>query len=262
MSPEQPRDEISERAILEAIEALERNDAAVSDAARPYLETLGVLPYQLEPLAPRPAVKEALMDAVERRAGGESVAELKPEPASPRGRGSSWMMRIAAMLAMALAGVSALQYLELSTKERRIERLAETIAGLEEELRNLPVSQQPPAWMVASGTELCALNPRQAASEESKGWLFVRQDHQHWYVAVEGLEPSPEGHFYELWFVVEGELVSGGTLEPDGQGRASLSSETMPGPVTGIAVTLEPDNGDGVPSETMVLYGDEVMLTL
>ena len=33
-------------------------------------------------------------------------------------------------------------------------------------------------------------------------------------------------------------------------------------PVTGIAVTLEPDDGDTAPSETMVLYGDEVMLVL
>ncbi len=116
--------------------------------------------------------------------------------------------------------------------------------------------------MATSGTELCELEPRAAGASGSKGWLFVREDHQHWYVSLEGLAPAPADHVYELWFVVDGDLVSSGTFQPDASGRAVLASPTMPSGVSGIAVTLEPANGDDVPSEEMILYGDDVMLVL
>lgn len=255
-------DELLERKIEVALTVLERDDAEVSSAGRPFLETLGMLPYGLEPLEPSADSKRALMAAVEEQGrGGGTVAP--GSRGSTAGRSSGWMVRVAAMLAVALLGLSGLQTLRLAKQERQLDQQAERILELQRELEGgLPLAGSPPEWMAASGTELCALTPRQAAGENSKGWLFVRQDHQHWYVAVEALPTAPPGHVYQLWFLVDGELVSGGTFEPDANGRAALTSETMPNPVTGIAVTLEPDDGDGVPSETMVLYGDEVMLVL
>ncbi len=257
-------DEIEERAMLEALEALDRDDVSVSSRARAYLETLAALPTALEPVAPSEATRKALMDAV-----APGLPSSESGRAESRGGLPVWATRIAAVLALVLLGVTGIQYSRLSTQKARIERQQAEILRLQEELSEiLPAADRPPEWMAASGTELCALTPRRAAGgavvegEDSKGWLFVRQDHQHWFVAVEGLAPAPEGHVYELWFRVDGEMVSGGAFEPDAEGRASLTSETMPSAVTGIGITLEPDNGDAVPSETMVLWGDEVMLVL
>jgi hypothetical protein len=81
-------------------------------------------------------------------------------------------------------------------------------------------------------------------------------------VSVQGLSPPPADQVYELWFMVDGQPFSGGRFEPDATGQAVLTSETMPTGITGIAVTLQPLDGDGQPSDSTVLFGDEVMLTL
>lgn len=271
MSDERPLDDIERTAIEEAFEALERGEPAVSPRARAWLGLLATLPAALEPIEPSARVREAVMAAARAGDGGEPFA-APPDTLEAAGRSRrslpSWTLRVAAILAVALVGIASLQSSRISSQQRRIERQATEIVRLQEELSLAESAlDRPPAWMASSGTELCALSPRRAAEAAppeaaSKGWLFVRHDHQHWYVAVEGLAPAADGHVYELWFVVEGELVSGGTFRPDAAGRATLTSETMPNPVSGIAITLEPDNGDSIPSEMMVLYGDEVMLIL
>jgi hypothetical protein len=264
-------DGIEAPGLEEAFEALERGAPSVSPRARVWLELLAALPAGLEPIEPPARVREAVMAAARAGDGGEpGTVRAGSAAAAGRSRRSlpSWALRVAAILAVALVGIAALQSSRISSQHGRIERQAAEIVRLQEELARAEAAlDRPPAWMASSGTELCALSPRRAAEADpppaaSKGWLFVRHDHQHWYVAVEGLAAAPDGHVYELWFVVEGELVSGGTFRPDAAGRATLTSETMPNPVSGIAITLEPDNGDSVPSEMMVLYGDEVMLIL
>ena len=260
MSDEGRTDQLLERKVDEVLGALDRGDVDVSSAARPYLETLGLLAYGLTPLDVPAEERRRLLAAVE---ASEAEPVAQPEGRRAGGSGGRWMLRAAAIAAVALLALSGMQARRLARQNEQIAAQAARIERLQGELAEvLPAAQRPPEWMASSGTELCALSPRRAAGENSKGWLFVREDHQHWYVAVEGLPPAPGGHVYELWFLVDGQLVSGGTLSPDEAGRAILTSETMPNPVTGIAVTLEPDDGDASPSDMMVLYGDEVMLVL
>jgi len=267
VSESKHQEERTDEAILAALEVLGSRPASepTADEVRPWVELLGLLPGQLEPLEPSAGVKESLMREVRGRAAGDNVRPFEAGLAEPKSAPSSmhWVYRIAAVLAIALLGVSAKQALDLADSSRRLDEQALRITQLQESLDGFESLPGAPEWMAASGTELCELRPQHAATEQQpKGWLFVRQDHQHWYVAVEGLEPSPEGHVYELWFMADGQPVSGGTFVPGPDGRISLTSETMPSGVTGIAITLEPDDGDATPSEATVLYGDEVMLTL
>lgn len=261
MSEEDVVDPRHESQILAALEALEEGSSAVDDESRAYLEALGLLAYELDEVPPTASAERALMAEIERRAARPTGA-AGTAPATPPVR-PSWALRIAAVLAVALLGVSSWQFVELGEQRRQIRRQEARIAELQQRVELLAQrAAETPAWLVSSGTELCPLKPRDAAGPASKGWLFIRQDHQHWYVAFEGLGAAPEGHVYEVWFRTDGRLVSGGTFAPDQEGRATLASPSMPSHVTGIAVTLEPDNGDDVPSEAMVLYGDEVTMTL
>lgn len=265
MSENDQPDARTDRAISAAIELLDGEASAEPTAGemRPWIELLGLLPRQLEPIEPPAEVKQALMKRLRGRAVDHvSRFEASAAESTPLRSPMHWAYKAAAVLAIALLGVSAKQAVDLADSNQRLNEQAGRIADLQETLDGFEPSSGAPDWMAASGTELCELRPQLAATKQSKGWLFVREDHQHWYVAVEGLEPSPEGHTYQLWFMAGGEPVSGGTFEPGPDGRVSLTSESMPSEVTGIAITLEPVDGDDTPSDAMVLYGDEVMLTL
>jgi hypothetical protein len=266
VSEHEREEESTERAIHAAVDLLEQDVARGrgSEEIRPWIELLGLLPAELEPVKPSPGVKEALMQEVGRRASGSNVESLvtTSRDDAPAGTPLHWVFKVAAMLAVVLLGLSIKQAGDLADREAQLELQASRIAEVEAALAGLAPTAGLPDWMTASGTELCALRPQRAGDTSSKGWLFVRSDHQHWYVAVEGLAPCPEGHVYELWFIADGKPVSGGRFEPDADGRVTLTSETMPTGITGIAITLEPIDGDGTPSEETVLYGHEVMLTL
>jgi hypothetical protein len=265
VSETEVQEERDDRAILAALEVLgnERPAGPAAEEIRPWLELLGQLPGALDEEEPSASVKRELMATISAAGGVENLAVPESGRATRPTLASPWILRLAAVLALALLGLSVKQASDLSERSSQIEIQAMRIEQLRDQIADIvPAGQRIPDWMVASGTELCELRPRTAGTEESRGWVFVREDHQHWYVTVEGLAPTPEGQVYELWFMVEGQAVSGGQFHPDARGRAALTSESMPTGITGFAVTLQPVGGDASPSESTVLYGDEVMLTL
>ena len=78
-----------DRTILAALEALETGGGeppapggdteAAETLTRLYMEVLGLVPYELEPAAPRPEVKTRLLSAV----SGDETQEMDPPPAPP-----------------------------------------------------------------------------------------------------------------------------------------------------------------------------------
>ena len=114
------------------------------------------------------------------------------------------------------------------------------------------------AFVTQPGVEVCPLRPRAAVEGDPYGVLYVAPDHQHWYLALRGLEPQPEGQAYQLWFVVEDGAVSAGTFTVEGD-QVELGSESMPEGTRGVMVTLEDASGSERPSGPEVLFGDEVM---
>jgi len=62
--------------------------------------------------------------------------------------------------------------------------------------------------------------------------------------------PGPD-RTYQLWLVTNGPSVSAGVFTPDATGRATLVVDPpprVPGPVTGAAITLEPEGGRQTPT--------------
>jgi anti-sigma-K factor RskA len=248
---------------------------SIETLIRLYTETLGLLPYELEPLAPPPALKERLLE----RLGGRPTVEatLADEeaavvPIATAGRFTRWALPLAAGLALVLLGISGWQFRHIEEQEGTIEQLSgllseanQATAELAQYRDELLEAKAKLAVVTASGVEVCSLYPVEdrLAGSSPKATLFVAPDHQHWYLRIEGLEPCPADHAYQLWFHTgEGEPVSAGTFDVEPGQRQELSSATMPAGTIAVSVTLEPAGGSSTPSGPSLLYGDEVMRIL
>ena len=74
-------------------------------------------------------------------------------------------------------------------------------------------------------------------------------------VSASALPPPAEGNAYQVWLLNAAAPFLVGTLAPDKDGRATLTTEVSgaPRPVTGVAVTLEPIGGGPTPVGVTVL---------
>jgi hypothetical protein len=241
---------------------------------REYLETIGLLAYESEPMPLAPEVKERLMAALEpvRATVASFPSTEQRSPGVERGsRWHDWALPLAAGLVFALLGLSGWQYVQLERQRESIDRLAGQLdqahqqsAQLAEYQGRLESLNSRLALVTSSGVEVCTLKPvGDPAPAESRGVLFVAADRQHWYLKIDGLLPCPQGRSYQVWFINEdGVPVSGGTFDPKVGVRVELSSETMPTGTVAVSITLEPAGGSPEPSGPDVLYGDEAMRIL
>jgi hypothetical protein len=72
----------------------------------------------------------------------------------------------------------------------------------------------------------------------------------------------PAGSTYQIWLRTATLPVSVGTFVPDASGRATVAIDTAPSvprPVTGVTVTLEPEPGGAAPSGPVVLARPNVV---
>jgi hypothetical protein len=295
-------------AILEALEkGLEspagstRSDERPDESAtlaRLYTEVLGLLPYELEPVAPSAGAKARLMTLVN---GDETqpAATLVPIPAvtplrtplptaqrpstqefavprrssaagaaSRPARPSRWPLALAAAVALALLGLSFWLYSQIG--EQRA-----TIAGLQQELSR-ERSRADGAVAQARQLEATGLDMREKFSlvtspavlvspmrpmgqpplqPGARGVLFVASDHQHWYMALQGLQPVQAGKTYKLWFVATAGTVDAGSFSAQPGAPVELSSQHMPAGTKGVLVTLENDPRATAPTGPEILRG-------
>jgi hypothetical protein len=179
------------------------------------------------------------------------------------------MLPLAAVLAVALLGVSAWQQVRLEGQRGTIEELAERLseanrqsARLADFSRQLEAARDRLALVTSRGVEVCGLYPVDVEPSGilPRGMLFVAADHQHWYLRIDGLEPCPEGRTYQLWFMKgDGSAETGGLLQVEAGVGLEVTSEVMPEGTVAVSVTLEPAGGSARPTGPSVLYGDEVM---
>lgn len=216
---------LEDQTILAALEALGKGvdtaglvpvpglDETSDTLARLYLETLGLAPFALEPIAPSAAVEERLLAVIQGDQGDQGeetqgvveqvVETVKPSgppapepsaaPVRPRliampssaGRGGSarrrWPLALAATLAAALAGLSG--WLAIQVRESRA-----TIAELRGEVSALRERAQA-ATAEAARAQLDALNLRQKFALVTSAAVEVssmRPD--------EALAPQPNAH--------------------------------------------------------------------
>ncbi len=251
-------------------------DPAEQALLREYTEVLGLLAWSSRPQAPSPAVAES----IRREIAGEQVAERvpprpmrpparrleSPPPSSPR-----WLAALAAVLALAVLGLSGSLVRLAGEQERaladlgsRLERTTERLDQWSGAADRLVALEERLALVTGPAVEVCALRPTDEATGRAaaaRGVLYVADDHQRWYLALEGLPAAPEGAVYHVWFLAGGRAVSAGDLELRA-GRGDLMAHTMPDAVQAVFVTVESASDLLAPSGPRVLYGDEAMTIL
>lgn len=216
-----------------------------------------------------PAVTPAIGTAVPSRPSQPSQEMRVQHPVQgpvPRRKRSQWPLALAATLAFLLLGLSAWLYLQLGEQRQ-------TIAQLEQQLdtertradqavaeaRQLQTSQLDLQEKFALVTSPAVeVSPMRAVGEpplqpHARGILFVAADHQHWYMALDGLRPAENGQAYKLWFLADQGPVSGGSFTAKPGAPIELSSEHMPAGTKGVLVTLEEDPQAAVPTGPEIL---------
>ena len=254
--------------------------------ARLYAEVVGLVAYELEPAAPRPEVKARLLSAVRGEAAPEAPVEPRPAPAPAlapilraatsheipaagrgamiRRRRSVWPLALAATLVLALGGLSAWLLMERTEQASTIASLEKELAEVRRQAEQSEVQvRQMRGSMERMGENLAMVTSpavtvsplRPVEGQSARGVLFVAADHQHWYLAVHDLSPAVSGRDYQLWWVTDQGMVSGGTFEARQGEKVELSSETMPDNTRNVMITLEPEGGVRTPTGPEVLRG-------
>src|SRR5258708_24540569 len=142
----------------------------------------------------------------------------------PRRSGASrWLSALAAALILALLGTCGWLLDDLRQRREAIIRLAAQRGGgvrhageIEARLGRLTaqVSSLRDSFSVVTSpaVEVCNLRAATPDQADARGMLFVASDHQHWTMSLRGLRPPAGGKVYQLWFVADQGMVSGGTF--------------------------------------------------
>jgi uncharacterized coiled-coil protein SlyX len=284
-----------DRTILAALEEPETGAFAATEAdetlARLYTEVLGLVPYELEPAAPRPEVKSLLLSTIrgDETLPGDETQEMEPRPALPappvpvpvptpsremtsrevpaaRGmamsarRRSVWPMALAAALILALGGLCGWLFLRQAHMEETIASLERALATQRQDAEQSVAGMQAAmermrvnfALVTAPAVKVSPLRPVDPQSQ-ARGILFVAADNQHWYLTVHDLPPAPPDRDYQLWWVAAEGTFSGGVFDPGDGEKVELYSETMPAGTRDVMITLEPARGGPKPTGPEVL---------
>lgn len=293
MSDETSRED---QAILDALEAPDGGLSARSGSARPpevaeteetlarlYTEVMGLIPSELEPVTPRPEVKERLMAAIAGAPQAPAMAmppaparpavvpsaELQAPPAAPvrpAPRARRWPLALAASLTLVLAGLLGMLLPELYGQRQEIEalrqerdavraRLGQTEQQMAQVRAEMDRMREGMALVTSPAVLAAPLRPPGSAAPQpnARGTMFVAADHQHWHLTAHGLEPSAPGQAYQLWFVAGARTVSGGTFTARPGEPVTLSSESMPEGTTSAAITVEDADGSVQPTGPEIL---------
>lgn len=270
-------------------------DEGMATAARLYVETLGLLPYALAPVAPSAGLRGRLLATL---SGDETQPSQKlrtpppsgavpvipvaasgevrraPATAAARRPARKWPLALAATVALAALGLAGWFFAQLQEERAASARLQAQLrqaearasagaAAASSERSELDQQAATLALVTSPAVEICALKPSGSPPRQpaARGVLYVAADHQHWYLALHGLQPAPPGYRYQLWFVAGSLAYSGGSFEARLGERVVLSSETMPVGTAAVRVTLEPGSGSSQPSGPEVLFGDQMYRT-
>lgn len=216
----------------------------------------------VEPVAPLPATRQRLLDAIAIPAGAR-VAEFRAPASAPRARNSNWgWLAAAAAAAFAIwAGVSRQSLREeliAVGRERdasvvRAEQAGAELAATREELTRLARESGVLASPGLQTTVLAGLG----SIPQAAGQALVNPETRTAVFHAFRLPPVPAGRSYQLWFIASGKPVSAGVFEADADGHGSLLVENVApiGEIQAWAVTVEPAGGVPQPTGEMVLKG-------
>ncbi|MDH3192924.1 MAG: anti-sigma factor [Acidimicrobiia bacterium] len=157
------------------------------------------------------------------RSHGVAVA-TRPRP---------WLGLVAAITVVALSGVVVIQ-------QRRVVDLEATVARqmIEIDGQNRELDQVAPDRLVSAALG-DPTSVQAVLSGETGSITFVIEPSGNAFLADSTLPPLPEGLTYQLWAVVDGEIISAAVLGPDPR----LTPLRIEGSVAVLALTVEPVGG-------------------
>ena len=235
------------------------------DLDRGYVETWGLLAYDVAEAPPPPELKAKLLEQVR-----QHTSETSPNrtPVAARPLVPRWLLPLAATLVI---GVSAWQV-------GKVQKQAAVIASLSQELekargdaaelavaRELAAETRTRLEMVTAATaEYCALKPTLGSPfQHARGILVMQTESADWFLRVEGLESDGERREYRLWFMTDAESILGASFVVTGrQDAVEVRASGVPTGTQGVMITMETVGSEAASSPQPVLYGDERMRLL
>jgi Anti-sigma-K factor rskA len=194
-------------------ELWDRIASSLGSQSAPFSNTTMMLP----PLAPLPPRGEYLAPVVELRSRRRWIGP-------------------AALAAACVAGLAIVNV----RQSQRIDQLQ--VAAQRSDLRTVTVDA-----LTSSKTRKVMLS-----SDANAGRLEVAMDKSNGYVQAIDLPPLADGQVYQLWGVIDNEVISLGVL-----GAApGLASFTADGPLTKLVLTVEQAGGVAVSEQPAFLAGD------
>ena len=258
-----------EAAVLRAFELLEAGatpDPAEANYALvvEYLKTWTALPLELEPVTPRPEIKEALLRrlseaspvrSVPKRAGEAPVVAFRRPGtgAFPRGYWALAAALVAAVIGLGLVSLNLSEKVQQQESALASLLLAAPLGHMEAELaaeeltyRDLPeplfgnVSVQRSLFFQVSSADAT-----RGTKANLEGGMLVCAKHRRWILNLQGLQPLGNDQQYHLWFVTDGGPVHVGLVQMAGDRTAQVSADRIPASVLGLLVSREGGNTVG-----------------
>jgi hypothetical protein len=236
--------------------------ASPSAPTPPLPRTAPMSPIPPIPQVPAPSQAAVPPPAVPRTPTQEPTQEMpfwRPTSArsasAPR-RPNRWPLALAASLAFLALGAAGWMFYQMQRGQQTIASLRQQIEAQRTVRAGDELDNREKLGLVTSPSVLvAALRPDgQAPSQPyAHGMLFVGADHQHWYLALQGLRPAGSGQAYKLWFVADQGMVDAGSFTIDPKLPIELSSKQMPAGTKAAIITLENDPKAPAPTGPAVL---------
>jgi hypothetical protein len=199
------------------------------------------------PIAPAPAAQPAPVRPMQEPRQPYGPA---PRPGFVQRRQSRWPLAAAASLALLFAGTTAWLWIgrvdqdarmaELLDRVEAQRRMAGEATAEAEQLRNeMGNMRERYALVTSPNVQVMPMRPV-GEQPRARGMLFVGADRQHWYMALEGLEPAGAGAVYQLWWVTDQGILSGGSFTAESGEKIQMSADEMPSGTRQAIVTFEP----------------------
>ena len=104
------------------------------------------------------------------------------------------------------------------------------------------------------GTETMMLE-NTGMTSSARGMLILPVDHSWGYLVSQGMEPMRETMGYQVWFIKNGDRISGGVFTVDETGQGQIYFRFPPGyqELTQLGITLEPREGSTEPTSPAIL---------
>ncbi len=239
--------------------------------AREYEELAGLIPYAIEPVAPRPEVKAALFARLGLEVPTPIQGTVAPRPirfpdvATGRRPERPVLLLAAALavLALGLAGFSAVLYQGQQEQARAIADLRleveESRARAESLLAERSSATQLATLVNApSPPRVCHLAPPAGARGQAvaRGMVYFDPERQQYFLVARDLAPCSEGQAYKLWFLVDDRPVLGKSFHVKAGTPVALGSDDLPAGATAMWITLQGID-DTLPDGDPILWGDQ-----